>query len=460
MASDQPLRVLIVDDEPLARQRLEDLLSAEESVEIIGTIDNGLEAVGAIQAQRPDLVFLDVQMPGMTGLDVVREVGPGAMPTVIFATAYDQHALTAFELAALDYLVKPFDDERFEQAFRRARRTIELEEVGRMTKRLLTLLDGEDIALPPQRVTAGTSAHVERIAVETRGQVRVVPVEQIDYVSASGPYAELHVGKKTFLIRERMQTLEDRLDPDRFFRIHRSAIVRLEKIDTLLRGAGGDYAVRLQDGDATQREPESTGRARAASRRRPVTPRDRRAGGPLYSTILEEGNMSSFITLFTATLAVVAAPVDGLPTGEPIADTVAIQEWEVPWADTRPRDPIVDAQGQIWFVGQRGNYVGVLDPESGEFRRFTVPEDAYPHNIIVGPDGDLWYAGNRGAHIGRMDPQTGEVRRYEMPDSAARDPHTLMFSDAGDLWFTVQGGQLHRPDGPREWGDPPAEAFG
>ena len=187
-------------------------------------------------------------MPGMTGLDVVREVGSEAMPAMIFATAYDQHAITAFELAALDYLVKPFDDERFEQAFRRARRMIELEQVGRMTRRLLTLLDGEDIPPPPERAASGTSAHVERIAVEMRGQVRVVPVEQIDYVSANGPYAELHVGEKTFLIRERMQTLEDRLDPDRFFRIHRSAIVRLDKIETLLRGAGGDYAVRLQDG--------------------------------------------------------------------------------------------------------------------------------------------------------------------------------------------------------------------
>ena len=251
MTSERPLRVLIVDDEHLARRRLADLLQLEDGVEIIGVADNGVAAVEAIDDLEPDLVFLDVQMPGMTGVEVVSQVGPEGMPATIFVTAYDHYAVKAFELAALDYLVKPFDDERFEQAFRRAREMIELHEVRRMTQRLVTLLGAPPRAgtsaprpAPPER----SEGHMERIAVESHGQVRVVPVGRIDYITASGPYAELHVGDKTFVIRERMQNLDERLDPERFFRIHRSAIVQLDRIETLLRGSGGDYAVRLKGG--------------------------------------------------------------------------------------------------------------------------------------------------------------------------------------------------------------------
>ena len=246
----RPLRVLIVDDEALARQRLEDLLRGEDGVEIVGTADNGNAAVEAIASLKPDLVFLDVQMPGRTGLEVVREVGPENMPATIFVTAYDRYALDAFDLAAIDYLVKPFDDERFEQAFQRARRLIELEEVGRLSERLRAVLQSEERA-PAAAAGAPTAAegrYLERIAVEMRGQVRVVPVASIEYIAASGPYAEIHVGEKTYIIRERMQTLEERLDPARFFRIHRSVIVRLEQIESLLREPGGDYAVQLKGG--------------------------------------------------------------------------------------------------------------------------------------------------------------------------------------------------------------------
>jgi two-component system, LytTR family, response regulator len=245
MTSERPLRVLIVDDEHLARQRLKDLLQREEGVEIIGMADNGAAAVEAIDSLEPDLVFLDVQMPGMTGVEVVSQVGPEGMPATIFVTAYDHYAVKAFELAALDYLVKPFDDERFEQAFRRAREMIELHEVRKVTQRLVTLLGDQHRggASPPRR-----EGHMERIAVDTHGQVRVVPVARIDYITASGPYVELHVGDKKFVIRERMQNLDERLDPERFFRIHRSAIVQLDRIETLLRSSGGDYAVRLKSG--------------------------------------------------------------------------------------------------------------------------------------------------------------------------------------------------------------------
>ncbi|SOD02518.1 two component transcriptional regulator, LytTR family [bacterium JGI 053] len=255
MSGETTVRVLIADDEPLARQRLEDLLRPIPGAVLVGTAADGDEAVDAIRRLRPDVVFLDVQMPGKTGVEVVRAVGPERMPVTIFVTAYDRFALQAFELAAVDYLLKPYDDERFEQAFERARKMVELAEVGRLTDRLAALLggrapassdgDAESSATPFPAPSAGW---LERIAVEMRGQVRVVPVEEIEYVTASGPYAELHTAERGFVIRERMQALEERLDPARFLRIHRSVIVRLDRIDTLLRGGGGDYAVRLKSG--------------------------------------------------------------------------------------------------------------------------------------------------------------------------------------------------------------------
>jgi two-component system, LytTR family, response regulator len=264
VARGKTLRVLIVDDEALARQRLEDLLRHQENVEIVGFADNGEAAISAIRALKPDLVFLDVQMPGATGIDVIRTIGTQDMPATVFVTAYDQYALKAFDLAAIDYLVKPFDDERFEQAFARARRLVELEEVDRLSEQLLAVLQGGGHAgvtgtgglgasvtgapgtasVPP----GGKLEYLERIAVETRGQVRVVPVGDIEYITASGPYAELHANGRAHVIRERMQMLEERLDPAKFFRIHRSAIVRLDQIETLLRDPGGDYGVKLRSG--------------------------------------------------------------------------------------------------------------------------------------------------------------------------------------------------------------------
>ena len=247
MSDAQALRVLIVDDEPLARQRIADLLSREPGVSIAGEIDNGIAAIDAVRTLHPDLVFLDVQMPGKTGLDVVREIGVDAMPLTIFVTAYDKHALAAFEVAAVDYLVKPFDDERFEQAFHRARRMLELREVDRLRSRLLSVLQGEratDVSAAP----APKGEYLERIPVEMRGKVRVVPAKEIEFIVASGPYAELYSGDRKYVIRESMQNLEDRLDPDLFIRTHRSVIVRLDLIETLHKGAGGDYEVQLKSG--------------------------------------------------------------------------------------------------------------------------------------------------------------------------------------------------------------------
>jgi len=248
MPEHPPLRVLIVDDEPLGRQRVAGLVRKERGVEIVGMVGDGVSAVEAIRTLAPDLVFLDVQMPGMTGLEVVRTIGPADMPAIVFVTAYDKHALAAFDLAAIDYLVKPFDE-----AFQRARRMARLEETTRLRDMLLAVLQGTGEQAPtvktPTRAGAGARArYLERIPVESRGKVRFIPVSDIDYILASGPYAELVVGDRKHLIREAMQNLENQLDPARFFRVHRSAIVQLDRVDALLKAPGGDCDVQLRNG--------------------------------------------------------------------------------------------------------------------------------------------------------------------------------------------------------------------
>ncbi|MDB4882368.1 MAG: response regulator receiver [Gemmatimonadetes bacterium] len=268
MADLRPVRVLIVDDEPLARRRVAELLADETGVEVVGVATSGAEAIAAIRASAPDVVFLDVQMPDGTGLDVLREIGPDAMPVTVFVTAYDQYALRAFDAAAVDYLVKPFDDERFEQAFRRARRAVELGAVSRLSGQLMAALQAVEgirgavsvgdsagavaaVGAPSPPAIAEAlprQGYLERFAVESRGQVRVVPLGKVLYITASGPYAEIHTLERTHLIREQMQVLEERLDPEQFFRVHRSAIVRFDLIDGLTRNASGDYTVHLKGG--------------------------------------------------------------------------------------------------------------------------------------------------------------------------------------------------------------------
>ena len=243
MPGDRPLRVLVVDDEPLGRMRVEDLLRREPGVEIAGTAADGVAAVEAIRTVQPDLVFLDVQMPGKNGIEVVREIGPEAMPATIFVTAYDQYAIQAFSVAAVDYLVKPFDDERFEQALARARRLLELEDMDHLRQQLITLLQGGAEQQP-----AAARRYLERIAVESNGRLEPVPVSAIEYVVASGPYVRLYLAGRRHVIRETMQTLEEGLDPARFLRIHRSAIVRLDLVESLERGQGGESEVRLKNG--------------------------------------------------------------------------------------------------------------------------------------------------------------------------------------------------------------------
>lgn len=245
MDAGKKIKVLIVDDERAARQRLEDLISPKKDLEIVGQVASGREAIHSISNLSPDLVFLDVQMPGLTGTEVVQKVGPAHMPAVIFVTAYDQYAVEAFNLAAIDYLLKPFDDERFEQALARVRQAISSREMHELRGRLSAMLRN---APQPTSSESPTPRYLERIGVEMRGQMRIVTVEEIDFITANGDYAELHVGEDTFLIREQMQALAERLDPGQFYRIHRSTIVRLDRLHTLLYSQGGNYAVRLKDG--------------------------------------------------------------------------------------------------------------------------------------------------------------------------------------------------------------------
>jgi two-component system, LytTR family, response regulator len=248
---ERALTVLVVDDELLARQRLEDLLGRVERVGTVLTAESGKAAVASIREHEPDLVFLDMQMPGMTGLDVVRVVGPAEMPVTIFVTAHDHYAVQAFEVAALDYLLKPFGDDRFEQAFDRAVRQLRLARVGDAASRLVGLLDGHPAAgagaVTGESVV--TRAAPGRIAVESGGTLHVVAVEDITHVTAAGPYAELHTAARTYLIRETMQSLEQRLEPDGFFRVHRSSLVRLDRVSAVERASGGDYSVRLSGGE-------------------------------------------------------------------------------------------------------------------------------------------------------------------------------------------------------------------
>jgi two-component system LytT family response regulator len=245
--ADAAIRTLIIDDEPLARERLRELLDDRPDVAVIGEAEDGLAAAEAIQEQAPNLVFLDVQMPGLNGIDVIEEVGREQMPVTVFVTAYDQYAIKAFDLAAVDYLLKPFDDERFEQAFERARDRIADQDTDAISRRLLRMLQEKDPSLFEDETTSDEPS-LKRIAVQGRGKARIVSVDDITHITADGSYAELHTADGTHVIRERMKALAARLDPADFVRVHRSAIVRLDEVELILRSGGGNYAVRLEDG--------------------------------------------------------------------------------------------------------------------------------------------------------------------------------------------------------------------
>ncbi|HEX8195650.1 MAG TPA: response regulator [Pyrinomonadaceae bacterium] len=232
------IRTIIVDDVELARERTKILLNDAE-IEIVAECENGCEAIDTIRDLKPDLVFLDVQMPEIGGFEVIETVGVNKMPTVIFVTAYDEFALRAFEVNAIDYLLKPFDKKRLVKAIERAKREIKKQEPSNgIEEKLRNLL--KEVKIGPQ--------YLKRIPVKTSRGTTLVLTEEIDWIASAGHYLELHAGRETHIIREKLSYLETRLDPKDFMRIHRSTIVNLDRIKSLHPLFSGDQIIILKDG--------------------------------------------------------------------------------------------------------------------------------------------------------------------------------------------------------------------
>ena len=236
-----PIRVLIVDDEPAARAAIRTLLADDAEVRVVGECPDGRAALQAIQDDAPDLLFLDVQMPEMDGFALLRALDPADLPVVVFVTAYDQYAVQAFDVHALDYLLKPFDDQRFRVALGRAKRQVRQGTLGALSQQLLALLDGGGAA-------AGDGRYLKRLVIKSGGRVTILGVKDIDWIEAEGDFVKIHAGRAWHLLRETMKRLETQFDPARFVRIHRSTIVNVERIKELQPYFRGEYVVILHDG--------------------------------------------------------------------------------------------------------------------------------------------------------------------------------------------------------------------
>jgi two-component system LytT family response regulator len=231
------IRVLLVDDESLAREMLREMLQDDPAVTIVGESCNGREALEAIRAHSPDLIFLDVQMPELGGFEMLEALGKD-IPRVIFVTAYDQYAVRAFEVHALDYLLKPFDQERFNISWQRARAQILRDRDGGTDQRILALLE---------EMKAGNK-YLERLVIKASGRIYFLETTEIDWIEAEGNYVSVHCAKKSHLLRETISSLEAQLDPKKFLRIHRSSIVRIDRIQELQPWFHGEYRNILQNG--------------------------------------------------------------------------------------------------------------------------------------------------------------------------------------------------------------------
>jgi two-component system LytT family response regulator len=233
------IRSVIVDDEPLARDRVRMLLAGVDDIEVVGEFGDGRAAVAGIGELRPDLLFLDVQMPEVDGFGVLQLVGAEQMPVTVFVTAYDQYALKAFDVSAVDYLLKPFDRERFLRALARARKQIPsaASPEADLQARLLSLL---------QHVNK--NIFLERLVIKSSGRISFLKTDEVDWIEAAGNYVRLHVARESHMLRETMSSIEGRLDPAKFVRIHRGAVVNLERIRDLQPLFHGDHQVTLRDG--------------------------------------------------------------------------------------------------------------------------------------------------------------------------------------------------------------------
>lgn len=253
----EPIRTVIADDEPDAREGIAGLLRQHPEVVVVGEADTGRAAVDLIEQLRPDLIFLDIQMPELDGFGVLATVGPARMPVIVFVTAYDEYALRAFEVQALDYLLKPFSDARFAEAMRMASVRVRQRRAGVFSQQLGALLDtttrratGEPSPTAPSEAAYEPSlaGYLERIMVRTGRQVSVVRVLDIDWIEADGYYARLHVAGRAHLVRETLKHLCVRLDPGHFIRVHRAAIVNIERVHSLQASLEGRHVVILKDG--------------------------------------------------------------------------------------------------------------------------------------------------------------------------------------------------------------------
>ncbi len=252
------IRVLVVDDEPLAREVLANLLAAQEGVELVGQCKSGREAVVAIQEQAPDLVFLDIQMPGMDGFGVIRAIGAEHMPLVVFVTAFDEFALRAFEVHAVDYLLKPFTDDRFLRALEHARAWLRTHERGEFGRKLMKLVAQNRELLGDAGAAAvgggqglpggGPARWLQRLTIKSAGSVYFLDVDEIDWIEAANNCVKLHCGERSHLMRATISSIEAQLDPTQFVRIHRSTVVRTDRIRRLRPQEHGDYQVLLRDG--------------------------------------------------------------------------------------------------------------------------------------------------------------------------------------------------------------------
>jgi two-component system LytT family response regulator len=232
------IRVLIVDDEHLARVRIRDLLKSRTEIDIVGECDNSFDAIEAVRRYAPDLVFLDVQMPEKDGFFVIEKIGVEQMPAIIFITAYDQYALRAFQVHALDYLLKPFDNARFEQVLQRAVSHVRNEGTRRVYEQVLGMLEK----------WKSRPNFLERIIIKSGGRMFFLKMAEIDWIKADGNYVRLYAGTSSYLMRDTLRNLEVQIDPGQFLRIHRSTIVNIESVRELHQLFHGDYRVILKDG--------------------------------------------------------------------------------------------------------------------------------------------------------------------------------------------------------------------
>jgi two-component system, LytTR family, response regulator len=242
------IRAIIVDDEPTARRGVRLLLERDGGVEIVGEAATGVEAAELIVREKPDLAFLDVQMPGSDGFEALSKIGPAMAPAVVFVTAYDEHALRAFEVNAIDYLLKPYDDARFAAALRRAKDEVRRRQADNVNSRLSQLLDYLQQNGANNAAAQSAEKPGERILIKSSGEIFFLKAEEVDWIEAEGDYMKFHVAGRAHLMRETMARLEARLDPKRFIRIHRSTIVNIDRLRKLSPSFAGEYAVVLHDG--------------------------------------------------------------------------------------------------------------------------------------------------------------------------------------------------------------------